>query len=366
VGTACHVADPMQRVLRSAVVGCGAISHEHLSFLSVADWIRLDAVCDLSPALTELARQRYGAGAAYTDIDEMLEVVRPDVVHVLTPASSHVDMVRRCLKAGAHVICEKPLALSASETRAILDEAEASGRVVVETRNLLFNDVVLELDRRIAADQIGQVREVEIALSIDLTRGTLADTGYRLPLGAAHDFMPHLAYLFLHFLDLTGDVDEVMGRVSNLSGHPGVGVDHVDVLISAGDRRGRIKVASDLGPDSFRLMVRGADGVLEAELYQPFVRHEGPPFIGKKAPLGQMVSGVQMAWSGVRNAKDKLLQHGTYHGVPRMLDAVYGALAQGVRPPIEPHHVLASAILVDRIAELVVDTPATPVSTCGC
>jgi predicted dehydrogenase len=335
-----------------AVIGCGGISHEHLDHLSRAETVHLAAVCDRSPALADLARDRYGAGSAWTDTDEMLAAIRPDVVHVLTPPDTHVELARRALEAGAHVICEKPLAPSLDETRSLLDTAAACGRRVVESRNLLFNDGVIEMDRRIAAGQVGEVREVDVALSLDLSAGGLADAGLRLPGGAAHDFLPHLAYLFLHFVGDPDHVEEVTGRASNLSGTTAVGIDHVDVLVRAARRRGRIEIAPDLEPAAFRLVVRGTRGSVETDLFHPHLRHEGHPFVGKRAPLGQVVSGAQLVVAGFRGAKDKLLQHGTYHGVPRMLDAVYEALSTDAPLPVHPRQMLSSARLIDQIVAL--------------
>jgi predicted dehydrogenase len=344
-------------VLRAAVIGCGGISHEHLNHLSSSPRAQLVAVCDRSPALAELACRRYGADQATTDADEMLATVRPDVVHVLTPPNTHVALVQLALEAGAHVICEKPLAPSAADTSALMDTAAACGRAVVESRNYLFNDVVVDIERHIRNGALADVREVDVALSLDLSAGSLADAGLRLRGGAAHDFLPHMVSLFLRLAGHRGDVDRVAGTVGRLSDHPDIGVDHVDVVVTAGSRRGHLRISPDVQPDSFRLIVRGTAGTVEADLFQPYLRHEGPPFVGKRAPLGHLVTGMRFATAGFTSAKDKLLQHGSYHGVARMLDAIYDALASGSPLPIQPHDMEASAMLIDRILDLAAVPP---------
>lgn len=350
MGTVEPVTDP--GALSAAVIGCGGISHEHLNHLSSSPRARLIAVCDRSPALAELARERYGAELAATDAGEMLAAVRPDVVHVLTPPNTHVELTQLAVEAGAHVICEKPLAPSAAETKSLLETAAHCGRAVVETRNYLFNDAIVDIDRRIHERQLGDVREVDVALSLDLSAGSLSDAGLRLPGGAAHDFLPHMTALFLHLVAHTGDVDRVAGIVGTLSGQPHIGIDHVDVLVTVGPRRGRIRISPDLEPDSFRVSVRGTAGAAEVDLFQPYLRLEGPPFVGKRAPIGHLVTGARFVAAGFTSAKDKLLQHGSYHGVPRMLDAVYCALASGAPLPIQPRQMEASAKLIDRIIAL--------------
>lgn len=342
-------AEPPTRVV---VIGCGAISEEHLHFLSSAETVQIEAVCDLSPALAETARDRYGAKRAHTDVDAMLTEMRPDVVHVLTPPHTHSDMVRRSIAAGAHVICEKPLAPSADETKALLRSANSAGKALVETRNLLYNDIVQEFDRAIAAGCVGEVREVDVSLALDLGNADIPPQRPSLPAGLAHDYLPHLAYIILHFAKSTADPAEVVGTVQNLSGRPEIGIDHIDALVSMGRIRGRLKISPDILPHSFRVTVRGTNGSLDADLYQPFLRHEGPPWVGKRAPLGLLVQGAQLIRAGARNVRNGLLQHGTYHGMAPMLAAVYEALRAGHPLPVTEVDMIASAMLIDHIVDL--------------
>jgi predicted dehydrogenase len=277
-------------------------------------------------------------------------------VHVLTPPHTHRILVTRALEADAHVICEKPLAPSLGQTEELLALAQSRGRHLVESRNLLFNDGVLRLDSLIAQGCFGYVREVDVLLSLDIPSGPFGDLnlsgpGTDLPGGAVHDFLPHLVYLFLHFAG-GATVNCVEGRLANRSGNQKVGYDELDALVDAGEVRGRLRVASDLRPDGFRLAVRGTAGSAEADLYNPFMRIEGGRNVGKRAPLEQVASGYGLIRSGVRNLRDKVMQHGTYHGLPRMLEAVYRALSSSEAPPIYPHQIRSAARLVDQLVGL--------------
>jgi predicted dehydrogenase len=342
--------------LRAAVIGCGAIAHEHLGYLASSPRIELVAVCDASNATASFMRERFHARAWFTDAGAMLSEARPEVVHVLTPPQSHATLVRMSLEAGAHVICEKPMTGAAAETEALLTEARQRGRVLIESRNLLFNDGAIAIDRLVKDGRLGSVREVDILLSLDLTAGQFGDlnlsgAGVQLPAGAVHDFLPHLAYLFLHFGG-SADVDRISGFLENRSGNARVGFDHLDALIEAGETRGRLRIASDVAPPAFRLIVRGTERSVETDFYNPFLRIEGGANVGKRAPLEQIGSGIKLARAGVRNFFDKVRQHGTYHGMPRMLDAIYAALQAGDKPPITAADMLATARLIDRIVAL--------------
>lgn len=335
--------------VRVAVVGCGAISDEHLPFLRDAPYAEIAAVCDLSLVLAEIARDRFGARRADTDVDVMLAEVRPEVVHVLAPPRVHSDLIRRSLAVGAHVICEKPLAPTAAETDTLLRIAADAERVLVETRNLLYNDIVLALDLAISSGRVGEIREVDVSLALDLGNTDVGTGSVGLPAGVAHDYLPHLAYLLLHFAPELAEADDVSGTTGNLSNNEAIGVDHVDALVSGPQVRARLRISPDVLPHSLRVAVRGTGGSLEADLYQPYLRRDGPPWVGKRAPFGMMVEGARLIAAGGRNASDRLLQHTTYHGMARMLDAVYDSILAGRPAPITAQDMLGSATLIDRI-----------------
>ncbi len=323
-----------------------------MAFLASSDLATLEAVCDVSPALADIARRRHGARRAATDVSEMLDEVRPDVVHVLAPPRTHPELIERSLAAGAHVICEKPLAPSADETSALLDLARGAGRSLVESRNVLYNDVVQQLDRALAAGRVGELREIDVSLAVDLKSADVPRDGLGLPAGIAHDYLPHLAYLMLHFAGVTEPPDAVTGTLSNLSGAPALGYDHVDALMSLGDVRARLRISPDVQPSGMRVSLRGDKGSLEADIYQPYLRHEGPPWVGKLSPIDLVVQGAALIRAGGSNVRDRLLQHGTYHGMPRMLAAIYEALRAGRPLPISEQDMMASALLIDRIVAL--------------
>lgn len=343
--------------LRTAVIGCGAIAHEHLGYLGTSPRVDLVAVCDASKATASFMSDRFGARAWFTDAPSMLAEVKPDVVHVLTPPQTHAALVRMSIGAGAHVICEKPMTGSADDTEALLAEARKHHKFVIESRNLLFNDVAIAIDRLVEDGSLGSVREVDVLLSLDLIAGSFGDLnlngpGVQLPGGAVHDFLPHLVYLFLHFAGGPENIDQVAGFLENRSGNARVGYDHLDALIEAGDVRGRLRIASDIAPPAFRLVVRGTERSIESDFYNPFFRIEGGANVGKRAPLEQLGSGLKLARAGVRNFFDKVRQHGTYHGMPRMLESIYAAIQAGKNPPISEADILSTARLVDRIVVL--------------
>jgi predicted dehydrogenase len=340
--------------LRAAVVGCGAIAHEHLRALADLERARIVGVCDTSPALAELVGSMYGSDAWFDDLDTMLDRARPDVLHVLTPPHTHPPLVDVALRHGCHVVCEKPLALDPGDLEGLLRLASDQRLLLIESQNLRYNDNVIAIDRLIDSGDIGSVREVDVSLCLDLTAGPFGDLDLsqplRLPGGAVQDFLPHLVYLFLHFATAdTGSIEEVQGMLANRSGNRRVGYDSLDVLVSAGGVRGRLHVASDVAPDAFRLRVRGTQRSVETDFYSPYLRVEGGANIGKRAPLEQITSGSKLVFSGLANLRDKVMRHDTMHGLPRMIDRFYLAVADGAEAPITPATLTATAHSIERI-----------------
>jgi predicted dehydrogenase len=118
--------------LTAAVIGCGAIAqHLHLpGYHRRADVARIIGV-DPEPARLAEVRAAFGVETTYADYREMLAHETPDVVSVCTPNVFHAEQAIAALEAGAHVLLEKPMALSLAEARAIAAAAEAAERKVM-------------------------------------------------------------------------------------------------------------------------------------------------------------------------------------------------------------------------------------------
>ncbi|MGX1566675.1 Gfo/Idh/MocA family protein [Streptomyces sp. NPDC055506] len=115
---------------RVAVVGTGAIvSGSHLPALRAhSDRVELVAAVDVDQERLDTFRELAGDQVAgYTSVDAMLDAERPDLVLIGTPPSLHREQTVAALKAGAWVLCEKPLTLSLAEYDEIAAAEEASG-----------------------------------------------------------------------------------------------------------------------------------------------------------------------------------------------------------------------------------------------
>lgn len=117
--------------LKVGIVGCGGIAKgKHLPAIAKIPEAKLVAFCDIIVERAEWAAKEYGAEGAkvYTDYTEMLAKEKLDVVHVLTPNSAHAPITIAALESGCHVMCEKPMAKTSADARAMLDAAKRTGK----------------------------------------------------------------------------------------------------------------------------------------------------------------------------------------------------------------------------------------------
>lgn len=116
--------------MRAAVIGAGFIGDFHAVMYAEHPQAELCAVCDVDEKRAEDMAQRYGA-RAYTGAQEMLAAEKPELVSVCLPTYMHREYVLMALDAGAHVLCEKPFALTMEDCRAMDEAAQKAGRVLM-------------------------------------------------------------------------------------------------------------------------------------------------------------------------------------------------------------------------------------------
>lgn len=120
------------RKLKVGVVGCGGIANaKHLPAMKRNGNFELVAFCDLLEERAMKAKEEYGTEDArvYTDYQELLKE-DVEAVYVLTPNSSHAPISIAAMEAGKHVMCEKPMAKTYAEAKAMVETAERTGKVL--------------------------------------------------------------------------------------------------------------------------------------------------------------------------------------------------------------------------------------------
>ena len=121
----------MSDILRIGIIGCGGIANgKHMPALKKQKDVQMVAFCDIIEERAVKAAKDYGTldAKTYTDYKELLEDKTIDVVHVCTPNKEHSFITIDALEAGKHVMCEKPMAKTYAEAKAMLDAAKRTGK----------------------------------------------------------------------------------------------------------------------------------------------------------------------------------------------------------------------------------------------
>lgn len=112
------------------IIGVGSIAQEHIRAYQKNAAVELVAFCDINPAQLAKMAEQYGVKQTFTDMHEMLKLDL-DAVSVCTWNSAHAPCTIAALEAGKHVLCEKPMALSAAEALAMQRAAQKNGKLLM-------------------------------------------------------------------------------------------------------------------------------------------------------------------------------------------------------------------------------------------
>ena len=113
--------------LRGAVIGCGFFARNHLNAWSELPGVQLVAVCDRDPARAAEAAQAFAGGKAYEDPEALLASEELDFVDIVTQPATHRELVQLAARHRVPVICQKPLAPSLEDARAMVEACRVAG-----------------------------------------------------------------------------------------------------------------------------------------------------------------------------------------------------------------------------------------------
>lgn len=113
------------------IIGAGSISGSHIAGYEECDNIDLYAICDINKERAEKKAQEHGFKHVFTDYNEMMKLKELDAVSVCTWNNTHAEVTISALKMGKHVLCEKPMAMNATQAKAMKNAADKSGKLLM-------------------------------------------------------------------------------------------------------------------------------------------------------------------------------------------------------------------------------------------
>ncbi len=208
-----------QSNLRFAIIGCGRIAQRHAEHIH--NKAILAAVCDTVPEKANELAARYGAAAFYS-VEEMLQAAtNVDIVSVCSPNGLHAQHSIQSLQAGRHVLCEKPMALTADDCGKMIQMAEKNNRRLFAIKQNRYNPPVAAVKKLIDEGKLGKIYSVQ--LNCFWNRN---EDYYRNSWKGTKELDGGTLYTqFSHFIDLLywmiGDVQDVKAMMDNFH-HTGI------------------------------------------------------------------------------------------------------------------------------------------------
>jgi UDP-N-acetyl-2-amino-2-deoxyglucuronate dehydrogenase len=203
------------KTLTYALIGCaGGIAKTHIDALARLPEARLIAMCDLNADAGEKRATEAGA-RFFSDHRALLREAKPDIAIITTPHPFHPTIAADCFAAGAHVLTEKPIAISIADAEAMIAASEAAGRILAVNFQQRFRPVIEHARAFIASGELGELLRVLVVepwyrpaayFKSATWRGTWRGEGGGILMNQA----PHTLDLMCH---LAGSPARVMGWV---------------------------------------------------------------------------------------------------------------------------------------------------------
>lgn len=149
--------------MKVAVIGASFAQAAYLPALAHVPGAKVTAIASARLSSARAAADKFGIPHATDDWERMLETREFDLVCIATPTVLHAPQTLKALSRGAHVLCEKPTAMTAAEAGAMRDAASAAGRIAMIDHELRFNPNRRRIARMIREGDLGEIRHVNIA-----------------------------------------------------------------------------------------------------------------------------------------------------------------------------------------------------------
>jgi predicted dehydrogenase len=144
-------------MIRVGVIGYGYWGPNLVRNFMEAGTTTVSAVSDQRPERLKAAAFRYPAVKAYVNAADLINDPGVDAVAIATPVSTHYDLGIQALKAGKHVLIEKPLAETSEQSRRLIDEAARKKRVLIVDHTFVYTGAVRKIQQSVANNELGKI-----------------------------------------------------------------------------------------------------------------------------------------------------------------------------------------------------------------
>ncbi len=203
--------------VRVAFIGSGAVTaYHHLPGLRLDPRAELVAICDASEELLEKRRAEWNVEHATTDPEFVCRSDEVDAVVIATPNDTHRPIALTAARAGKHVMCEKPLGLSAGEVREMYEAARDAGVVHMTAFTYRFAPSMRYLRHLVKSGALGTPRHFRSQRFLDWPETSWGWRQYQARAGAG-DLFDMTIHRIDFAIDLMGPISQVCGAVARFT-----------------------------------------------------------------------------------------------------------------------------------------------------
>lgn len=344
-------------------MGCGKIADDHASQIQRIQGAEIVGVCDREPLMARQLYERFPVKRYFSQVEDLLNEARPDVVHITTPPESHFDIAKLCLERGCHVYVEKPFTLVEGEARDLIELANETRLKVTVGHDYQFSHATRRMRTLVRSGFLGGGpvhMESDYGYDIGGTygRALLGDARHwvrRLPGKLLHEVISHGIARIAEFL--TSDSPHVIayGFVSPFLKSKGETeiIDELRVILSEEERTtANFTFSSQMRPSIHQFRIYGTKNGLVLDHHQEtLIKLRGTRF---KSYAEKFVPPVQFAGQYLANLKSNFgifLRH-DFHmnsGKKYLIESFYRSIVEGTSVPIPYREILLTARIMDAI-----------------
>lgn len=334
-----------QKILAAGLIGCGHWGPNYLRVFQQLAGTEILQAADLNSQRRESLKSQFPAVDFCENASEIFKNPQIDAVVIATPATSHFELVSQALKAGKHVLCEKPLTLHIEEGQALTQLAADQDRILMVGHTFLFNTGIRQLKNYLAQNLLGEL------YYLHSTRTNLGPI--RSDVGAIEDLASHDISIFNYLLDSLPL--EVSARAHSCLPHP-----HEDIAFITLSYPGKIAAhvhVSWLNPVKVRQMTLVGSqkmvtwddinttepiriyeaGVMQEPYYQDFGQYQLLPKQGDthipRLQMSEPLKAEVQEFLNAINSHTPPFSDGNFGtGVVQVLDAIRASLNAGGSP----------------------------------
>jgi len=217
--------------LKVAGAGAGYYARFHVEAWKSVDRVDYVGICDPSPEKASGLAQLYALASSHVELPGMLDELQPDLLDIVTPPESHLEVAKAAFQRGIAVVCQKPLAPSLAEAVELVEQAEEHGVPLFVHENFRFRPWFREAADLLRQNRLGIVHSLSFRLRPGDGQGAEAYLHRQPYFRRMERFLVHETAI--HFIDtfrfLLGEVSAVTSRLRRLN--PGIAGEDAGYII---------------------------------------------------------------------------------------------------------------------------------------